>query len=777
MRRFMMLALPVLFLSSCGGGESASAEPETRAKVTPAQEGVNEEGGPETHHARPPLPGPEELKKLPPDGGSLYNRLVFEKSPYLLQHAANPVDWYPWGDEAFARASREDKPVFLSIGYSTCHWCHVMERESFEDEEVARLLNERFVCIKVDREEREDVDGVYMEVCIALTGSGGWPLSVFLTPDRRPILAGTYYPKEDRFGQPGFMSLCRVVSDAWRSERDSLLDNAKRLTEFLRRDLAAEGKDPGQEILDQAFAGFRERYDPVHGGFGQQPKFPSPHDYTFLLRYWKRTGKGEALEMVHKSLLAMRRGGIYDHVGFGFHRYATDRRWLLPHFEKMLYDQATLLIAYTEGWLATGDEELSSTVREIVTYVLRDMTSREGGFTSAEDADSEGEEGKFYLWKKSELLSLLGADDGALFASIFGVGEDGNFREEASGEKTGTSILHLRRSLAEEAAERGLDPALLAARWESARARLFAARKERIHPLKDDKILAGWNGLMIAALSRASRALDEPEWARAAARAADFVLSALRDRDGRLLRRYRQGEAAHKAYLDDYAFLVFGLIELYQTTFETRWLDRAQSLTTEMVALFGDEEGGGFFFSGVDGEELLVRRREIYDGAVPSGNSIATLDLLFLARLLDRSDLEERAIAMLRSFTPELEKNPQAYSQLLSALDFVLGPSQEIVVAGDPGQDDTRALLRALRTLYVPNEVTLLRPFGSGEDLSSLPEYVKDKSLVGGKAAAYVCESFSCQAPVTEAVALIKLLTTKPKAPSPSEAAEGDRNR
>ncbi|MFH0792587.1 MAG: thioredoxin domain-containing protein, partial [bacterium] len=472
---------------------------------------------------RPALPSAEELKTISPDGGPNWNRLVFEKSPYLLQHASNPVDWYPWGEEAFKAAREQDKPIFLSIGYSTCHWCHVMEHESFEDSEVAELMNQYFISIKVDREERPDIDSVYMTVTQALTGSGGWPMTVILTPDKQPFYAGTYFAKYSRYDRRGMMDLLPGIGNAWKNDRVNAVKAASEITQALARMTAgAPGDALTSETLQEGFHQLSESFDDDGGGFGHAPKFPTPHNFSFLLRYWKRTGDAAALEMVEKTLSSMRRGGIFDHVGFGFHRYSTDPEWLVPHFEKMLYDQAMLTIACIETYQAMGKEEYAQTAREILAYVMRDMTSPEGGFYSAEDADSEGVEGKFYLWSPEEVVSLLGKEEGELFSKIYNIVEGGNFREEATGHGTGGSIPHLQKPLSEMAKELNLDESSLASRLEASRRKLFAAREKRIHPLKDDKILTDWNGLMIAAMAKAAKALDDPQYADAARRAADF---------------------------------------------------------------------------------------------------------------------------------------------------------------------------------------------------------------------------------------------------------------
>ncbi|MHC4861286.1 MAG: thioredoxin domain-containing protein, partial [Planctomycetota bacterium] len=530
------------------------------------------------------------------------NRLAKESSPYLLQHAHNPVDWYPWGEEAFEKARKEDKPVFLSIGYSTCHWCHVMERESFENEETAALLNEHFVAIKVDREERPDVDNVYMAAVQALSGHGGWPLSVFLTPEGKPFWGGTYFPPEDRFGRPGFKSVLVQIAGAWREKREEVLEGAERLTQFVADlNVTVKGAALDEKTLANGVDEFASRFDSRRGGFESAPKFPRTHSLSFLLRQHARTGDAQVLAMVEKTLAEMARGGIYDHVGGGFHRYSTDPLWLVPHFEKMLYDQALVARASLEAYQVTGKPVYADLARDVFRYVLRDMTDEKGGFYSAEDADSEGVEGKFYVWTRDEILEVLGEADGELFAKVYDVKADGNFREEASGEETGTNILHLERPLEETAGELGTDAAGLAKRLAPMREKLFAVRERRIHPLKDDKILTDWNGLMIGTLAYAGRTLDEPRYTEAARKAADFLLTTMVS-DGRLLHRYRGGQASILAFLDDHAFLTLGLLDLYEATFEERWLAEAKRLAGETIRLFWDESAGGFLFSGKDGE-------------------------------------------------------------------------------------------------------------------------------------------------------------------------------
>ena len=642
---------------------------------------------------------------------------------------------------------------------STCHWCHVMERESFEDPQVAAVLNRVFVCIKVDREERPDIDGVYMSVCQALTGSGGWPLTILMTPEKHPFFAGTYFPKRSAYGRMGLMELALQVEKRWRDSREELLQTAGRVMEYLQNvSKGSPGRMPGEEVLHEAFEQLKRRYDPKHGGFGSAPKFPAPHQLTFLLRYWKRTRCAEALEMVEHTLAEMSRGGIYDHLGFGFHRYSTDRQWRLPHFEKMLYDQALLSMAYLEAYQALGKEQFADTAREIFTYVIREMTSPEGGFYSAEDADSEGEEGKFYTWSAGEIEESLGLEEAALFMKAYNVRPEGNFSEEATGAPAKRNILYLTRSWPEIAEEAGLPEEELLRRLEGMKLKLFLAREQRLRPYKDDKILTDWNGLMIAALAVGGRVLEEEIYTEVSRKAAKFILSRLRSR-GRLLKRYREGEAALPAHLDDYAFLVWGLLELYETTFEAGFLREALELNRTQRELFGDEERGGFFFAAAGEEELPVRQKELYDGAIPSGNSVAALNNIRLARITGNPDLEGAARGIAAAFSGEITRYPSAYTQMLAALDFMLGPSLEIVIAGKKEDERTQRMLSALRRPFLPNKVVLLHPPGEeGAEIEALAPFVRGQQPLGGKTAAYVCRDFSCQAPVTEVEDLLKLI-------------------
>ncbi len=679
-----------------------------------------------------------------------YNHLIQEKSPYLLQHAENPVDWYPWNEKAFRRAKEEDKPIFLSIGYATCHWCHVMAHESFEDAEVARLLNQSFVSIKVDREERPDIDQVYMSVCQALTGQGGWPLSIFMTPEGNPFFAGTYFPKDSRAGMVGFTVLLTRISSLWQNDREKILHGSAEIRQAIQQGTQVENTGAALDagVLKKAYEQMHQSFDEEWGGFGRAPKFPTPHHLTFLLRWHKRSQEPQAGNMVEKTLKAMRHGGIFDQIGFGFHRYSVDERWLVPHFEKMLYDQALLAMAYTEAYQALGKPEYAGTVREIFSYVLRDMTSPEGGFYSAEDADSEGQEGLFYVWTPREVRKHLGEKMGDLFCRFFGITPEGNFEE-------GTSIPHISVPLPIFAGQEKMDVQELERALQCGKEKLFEAREKRVHPLKDDKIITSWNGLMIAALAKGAQALQDDGYAWAARRAADFLLEKMRTSHGRLYRRYRHGHIAYPGFLDDYAYLVWGLIELYEATFEVRYLEKAVHLNQIMIELFGDAEKGGFYFTGQENEMLIARPKEIYDGAVPSGNSVAALNLLRLARMTGKVIWEKKADQLLQVFSSAVADVPMACTQLLIALDFVVGPTKEMVIAGDPQEEMARAMIALLHRKFVPNKVVLLRQEGeAGKDLTALSPFVAGMIPVGKKPAVYLCARFACRSPLTDLPAL-----------------------
>ncbi|RMH69576.1 MAG: thioredoxin domain-containing protein [Gemmatimonadetes bacterium] len=671
------------------------------------------------------------------------NRLIHEKSPYLLQHAHNPVDWYPWGEEAFAKAKAEDKPIFLSIGYSTCHWCHVMEHESFEDETVAKLLNDTFVCIKVDREERPDIDGIYMTVCQMMTGHGGWPLTIVMTPDKKPFFAGTYFPKESRYQRIGLLDLIPRLRQVWEHERDKIDQTVENIMQALQQaQLNATSSDSlTPQVLDTAFQQLEQRFDPQYGGFGDRPKFPSPHVLTFLLRYSRHQETPQhAMEMVETTLRQMRLGGIFDHVGFGFHRYSTDERWFLPHFEKMLYDQAMLMLAYTEAYQVTRDPYYQQVVDEIFTYVQREMTDPQGGFYSAEDADSDGEEGKFYVWTETELRQILTPAEADFVIRTFQVEAAGNFREEASGHATGANILHLNRPLHEQQADY---PAI----WEPIRQKLFAVRENRIHPFKDDKILTDWNGLMIAALATAGRVFAEPRYTIAAERATAFILKALQTGNGRLYHRYRAGDAGLTAHLDDYAFMIWGLIELHQTTFDLRYLQAALDFNQVLFEQFWDDQRGGFFFTADDTEKLITRSKEAYDGAVPSGNGVMVLNLLRLSRLTGNTAWEDQAEQLAHAFAETIRRAPSAYAQWLNGLDFAFHPGYEVVIVGEPDDPHTQAMIRTLRDAFLPHMVIHLKTSANQAQLAELAPFTAYQDRLDDQTTVYVCQNFTCQQP------------------------------
>jgi len=612
----------------------------------------------------------------------------------------------------------------------------------------------------VDREERPDLDHIYMMVCQMLTGSGGWPLTILMTPDKKPFFAATYIPKESRFGRLGMMELIPRIQTVWASRRNEVLDSAEKILEALKgAERVRTGGDLDASVFDQAYRDLNAHFDKEFGGFGSAPKFPTPHNFLFLLRYWKRSGENKALEVVEKTLEAMRSGGTFDQIGFGFHRYSTDREWLVPHFEKMLYDQALLAMAYLETYQVTLKETYGSTAREVFSYVLRTMTSPEGGFFSAEDADSEGEEGKFYVWTLDEIGRVFGKDETDFITRVFNLEVKGNFSDEASGKKTGANILHLKKSIPEIATDLKMPIDKLEDRIAKIRNRLFEIREKRVHPHLDDKILTDWNGLMIAALARGARILNEPAYREAAGRGVDFVLNNLCDPDGRLLHRYREGESKIMAHLDDYAFFVWGLIELYEATFESRYLKRALELNETMLEHFWDERVGGFFFTPNDGEDLIVRKKEFYDGAIPSGNAVALLNLLRLARFTGRTDLERKASKIDNAFSDQIRQSPANFTQFLSALDFGVGPSYEVGIVGPAGAKDTVDMIHALNTHYIPNKVVLFRTSDQDStEIDTLSPFIKSQVSLNGQATAYVCLNHACRKPTTSIKEMMDML-------------------
>ena len=690
------------------------------------------------------------------------NRLIHEKSPYLLQHAHNPVNWYPWSDKSFTRAKKENKPIFLSIGYATCHWCHVMEKESFEDEETARYLNDTFVCIKVDREERPDIDSVYMAACQMLTGSGGWPLSIFMTPDKRPFFAATYLPKRSRFGRAGVIDLCQQIKKLWATQKDKVNTSADSIAANLDKAFTfSSAKETDESLLDTACTQIKRRFDPQNGGFESAPKFPTPHRLLYLMRCYHRTGDTNALEMVQKTLTAMRLGGIWDHVGFGFHRYSTDERWLLPHFEKMLYDQALIAIAYLEYHQITKDPFYARTAEEIFTYVLRDMTSSQGAFFSAEDADSEGEEGKFYVWNIDELRQVLVSDDIEQWERILRVSPEGNFLDEATRQKSGANILHLTAPLNKWSQKLNVPENQLQNDWERIRSKLFNTREKRVHPLKDDKILTDWNGLMIAALALGARVLKKPAYESAARNATDFILSRMRQKDGRLYHRFRDGELAIDAHASDYAFFIHGLLSLYQTTFELTFAEEAQALQERMIEDFWDEQNGGFYTTPAGNTELPVRPKELYDGASPSANSVSLYNLVTLFRLTGDPKWEERAQAQVHAFAGTVTAQPGAFTYFLCALDFALRPGQDVVIAGEPQAMDTRELLAALSENFTPNKLAIFKSDRNAERLAKFAGYTDGLQLIQGQATAHVCSGGACRDSTTDVQSMMDRILGK----------------
>jgi uncharacterized protein YyaL (SSP411 family) len=672
------------------------------------------------------------------------NRLGSETSPYLRQHAHNPVDWYAWGPEALDKARQLDRPIFLSIGYSACHWCHVMAHESFEDEAIADVMNRYFINVKVDREERPDLDQIYMSAVTALSGHGGWPMSVFLTPDLEPFFGGTYWPPEARRGMPGFREVLEKVHEAWVDRRDDVRRGAAGLTEAVRQ-LSRPQSEPGSLDEDLLRIAQQERlrtHDPVHGGFGGAPKFPHPMDLRLLLRTWKRFGDREALDAVRLTLDKMSAGGIYDHLGGGFHRYSTDARWLVPHFEKMLYDNALLTSAYLEAFQATGDESYARVARETLDYVLREMTHPDGGFYSTQDADSEGEEGKFFVWTEDEVRSVLGEADARVFSCCYDVTAQGNWEE--------VNILNRVKTHAQAARVLGLSEDELAEILARGRAKLFQARERRVHPGRDEKILASWNGFMIAATAQAASVLGEARYAAAAARAADFLLERLRTPAGRLLHTLKDQGPPPGAYLDDYAAAIEALVDVYQATFEGRYVEAAVSLADDLIARFADAQAGGFFYTAADHEALIVRTKDVHDSATPSGNGLAAFALARLARLSGRQEFDESARRTLEMLSGEMRRVSMGAGQALLAFDDLLGPSYEIVIVDGGAPAEAEAALRFLHGRFVPNKIVARRKAGHEADRTGpLAGLLGDKTAPQGCATLYVCERGVCRAPVS----------------------------
>ncbi|MCL4377789.1 MAG: thioredoxin domain-containing protein [Actinobacteria bacterium] len=679
------------------------------------------------------------------------NHLILEKSPYLLQHAHNPVNWYPWSKEVFEKALAEDKPVFLSIGYSTCHWCHVMEKESFEDVEVAKLMNEVFVSIKVDREERPDIDKIYMEFCQMLTGSGGWPLTIVMTPDKKPFFAATYIPKQNKYGRTGMLTLIPQVKELWLNKRSDIIKSSENIIKhFSKQNISISGKSLDESIMDLTFDHLNQLYDMTNGGFGTSPKFPTMHHIYFLLRYWKRTKNEYALKMVEKTINAMRSGGIWDHIGFGFHRYSTDEKWIVPHFEKMLYDQALVSIGCIETFQATRNNFYKNIAEEIFEYVLRDMTSKEGGFYSAEDADSEGVEGKFYTWNIDEIKKIFPEPESDMIIDIFNVG--------VSSLESG-SVLYINKPLEDIALKYNLSLKNLNGFIQAVRKKLFDKRKKRIHPFKDDKILTDWNGLMISALAIGARVFGKKIYEKTAAAAADFIISNLITKEGFLLHRYRDGQSAISANLDDYAFFIMGLLELYETNFNRLYLEIALQLNKVVIENFWDSQNRGFYFAQNVGELKNFRLKDAYDGAIPSGNSILLLNLIKLGRITVDLDFEEKAMLIVRAFSKLVEKTPEAYTQFISSFDFIVGPSYEIVVVGDISTMETKKIFNTINTIFAPNKIVVLKTPNIPEaGTTEIPDFMKDLKMINNKSTVYVCSNYNCNLPTNNINEMLKLL-------------------
>jgi len=707
--------------------------------------------------------------------GKKPNRLVTEKSPYLLQHAFNPVAWFPWGEEAFALARKENKPIFLSIGYSTCHWCHVMAHESFENPEIARLLNENFVCIKVDREERPDLDQIYMAAVQALTGHGGWPMSVFLTPDLQPFYGGTYFPPEPRQGLPGFAGVLAAVHDAWRNRPEKILASAANITGHLRQKATDSGAGKIEaDIFAKAFRQIAAEYDAEFGGFGRAPKFPRPVLFNFLLRHAARTGEAQAMNMTHVTLRKMAAGGMYDHLGGGFHRYSVDAQWRVPHFEKMLYDQGQLAVSYLEAFQLGQDPFYANVAHDILDYVLRDMTSPEGGFYSAEDADSiqagnpeiHGE-GLFYLWTREEIVSILGKEHGEIFSFHYGVLGAGNALADPQEEFAGKNILYVAHPLAETAERFHMPEEELSRLLERSRQKLNSVREQRPRPHLDDKIITSWNGHMISALARASQVLGEKRYLVAAERAAAFIRAGLYDPEtGTLFRRYRDQEAGLAGQLDDYAFLVNGLLDLYEASFDIAWLQLAMALTEKQIVLFADETKGGFFDTSGADRSVLVRLKADYDGAEPTGNSVSALNLLRLAWITGNEDWLMRAGATIDAFGGRLNDYPSILPQMLVAHEFQGNKPRQFVVVGKLGRPDTEIMLAMIRKRFLPGKIVLLADGGAGQEfLRQYQPILEELTQQENKSTVYLCENFSCQLPTADLAELAKRLEAMEKAP------------
>ena len=734
-------------------------------------------------HGRKPIPPPEILKKLPPDGGPDYNRLVFEQSPYLLQHAGNPVDWYPWGQEAFDKARKENKPIFLSVGYSTCHWCHVMEKECFEVSASGKILNDHFVAIKVDREERPDVDKVYMAYIQALPGvGGGWPMSVWLTPNLKPVYGGTYFPPDDRYGRPGFNSLLLNIADAWKTKQSEIIASSDSTFQQLKTMVAGrtqEEVDLDKSQLDFAYEQIKSSYEPRYGGFGGAPKFPRPSAPNFMLRYHGRTGTQDALDMTLFTLQKMAGGGMYDHVGGGFHRYSVDNRWHVPHFEKMLYDQGQLVCTYLDAYQITRDVQYADVARDVLKYIKRDMTGEHGQFYSAEDADSpipenpeEQAEGAFYVWTYEQILEILGEDVAPVFSHYYDVKKGGNVVSDPHGEFRDKNVLIVADTLENTAKKFERSPEEVKVLLAKAREKLFDVRAKRPRPHLDDKTLTAWNGLMISGFARAAQVLDDNAYLEDAKRAVDFVRSKLFDtKKGTLMRRYRKGDSAIDGYVDDYAYFIQALLDFYEASFDIDYLEWAVALQNKQNELFWDEVVGGYYNTSGQDDSVLFRQKEGYDGAEPSPNSISVMNLQRLAQMTGNETFKQHADKTLAAFSKSLKQAPHGMPQMLAAFDFHLDKPMQIIIAGKPGATDTRSMLTAVHNRFLPNKIVLLADGAEGQKtLGGYVPFFSDIVMIDGKATAYICENYACKLPTHDVDVVAKLLSgDSPVAPSGGE--------
>lgn len=677
------------------------------------------------------------------------NHLKDETSPYLKQHKHNPVDWHPWSEEAFQKAKKEHKPIFLSIGYATCHWCHVMAHESFEDENVATLLNKHFICIKVDREERPEIDQIYMHVCQLLTGRGGWPLTIIMTPDKQPFFAATYIPKTSRYGMAGLLTILAEIKKIWDENQEKIMESSTEITKRLHHQTPSSQQKLDQTILERTYDALVTDFDKLHGGFGKTQKFPLPHHLLFLLRYWKTTKNPHSLKMITTTLKQMRHGGIFDHIGFGFHRYATERTWKIPHFEKMLYDQALLLNVYTEAYQATQNNVFKQTAEEIITYAIRDLTSSNEAFYAAEDADSEGKEGKFYTWTYEELNAHLTLDELKIASIVYSVKKEGNVHLDA--DRTTENILYQSMTTKEAAMILGLSEKDLTEKISIIRKKLFNIRSQRTHPEKDDQILTDWNGLMIASLAKAARIFNKSSYLKIAEQAIEFVLKHHLSKNNELIHSHRNKHDNINGYATDYAFITWAMIELYQTTFNPIYLQYALQFTSYLLNHFWDKTQGGFFITADTAESMLVRQKEIYDGSIPSANAIILQNLIRLAHITANTSLEEKANELSNTFSTQINTHPTAYTHFITAVQYMSSSTQEIVIVGEPKNKDTKQILSFLQSTYIPHTCIIVKdPKDTNSLLEKLIPWITNYDQINKKTTVYICKNQTCQQPLTD---------------------------